>query len=252
MSKLSQTTNEEPVVKVENLNVRFGNRVILEDISFEVNRGDIAAVIGPNGSGKSTLIKAILGIVKPVSGSISLFGKHLHEVRRQIGYVPQKFEFDPNFPITVQEFLQLALHSGKERNLVTRTIKEVGLLPNVLDKQLGVLSGGQLQRVLIAQSIINDPDLLILDEPATGIDIVGEAAFYDVVDHLNKDHDTTVILISHDVSMVSQRVDHVLCLNKQLLCTGPPNVALTESTLKAVFGETQVYEHDHHEHEHDV
>jgi len=232
-------------VEVENLRVTFGNDDVLHHVSFTVEEGDIAAIIGPNGSGKTTLIKSILGLVKIQEGTIRIFEKPLHESRNRIGYVPQVFNFDRQFPITVREFLQLALHKEEGEKRIQRVLHDVGLKHSILKNTLGILSGGQLQRVMIAQAIINNPDLLILDEPGTGIDIVGEAAFYDVVKHLNEDHGTTVILISHDVSMISQKVNQVICINKKLLCSGPPKKALTKKTLEHLFGESGVYEHTH-------
>jgi zinc transport system ATP-binding protein len=245
MPKSSSKINNESAISVERLNVTFDQNVILEDVTFSVAKGNIVAVIGPNGSGKSTLIKAILGLVHTKSGDMRIFGKHLHEARHMIGYVPQKFHFDRHFPITVKEFLQLALHKHAPAHQIEEKIKEVGLMPAVLNQLIGTLSGGQLQRVLIAQAILNNPSLLILDEPAAGIDIAGEATFYDIVEHLNHDHDTTVLLVSHDISMISQHVDQVICLNKKMMCSGPPKKALSAKTMKEVFGDKHVYHHHH-------
>lgn len=247
MPKRSPKTNKH-AVDVERLTVAFDGNPVLENVSFSIKQGNVVAVIGPNGSGKTTLIKTILGLVKQKAGSTKIFGQHLHAVRDRIGYVPQKFNFDKHFPITVGEFLALALHKGSDKQLIEDTIKEVGLAPAVLKKNLGTLSGGQLQRTLIAQAIINSPDLLILDEPATGIDVVGEAAFYEVLQHLNKQHGTTVVIISHDVSMVSSKVDQVVCVNKKLLCSGPPKKTLTKATLEKLFSDSSVYEHAHGRH----
>ena len=247
MPKPSQkSARKKQAVSVKELYVEFEpGQPVLDNVTFSISKGDIVAVIGPNGSGKTTLIKTILGLVKPKSGTVKLFGKHLHDVRDKIGYVPQRFHFDLTFPITIREFLQLAMHNQDEGNLITDAIKEVGLEPDILSKLLGTLSGGQLQRVLIAQAVINNPDLLILDEPSTGIDVVGEAAFYSVLQHLNKKHGTTVILISHDVSMVSSKVDQVICVNKKLLCSGPPKKTLTKSTLEKLFSDSSAYVHAH-------
>lgn len=245
MPKLSSKTNKIPAVHVERLTVAFDGNTVLEDISFSIKKGEIVAIIGPNGSGKSTLVKAILQLVRAKSGDVQIFGKHLHEARNLIGYVPQKFHFDRNFPITVSEFLKLALHKQAPEDQIEEKIKEVGLKPAVQRQLIGTLSGGQLQRVLIAQAILNNPSLLILDEPATGIDIIGEATFYDIVEHLNVEHGTTVILVSHDVSMISQHVNQVICINKKMLCSGPPKKALSEKKIKEVFGDAHVYHHHH-------
>lgn len=252
MPKPSRKTNN--AVEVTGLTVAYGTKPVLEDVSFSIPKGSLTAVIGPNGSGKTTLIRTILGLVRPASGTVSIFGKPLASARNIIGYVPQKFNFDPTFPITVGEFLRLGVRDSSG-DAIRKTLHEVGLVPHILTHLLGSLSGGQLQRVLIAQAIINEPELLILDEPATGIDVVGEAAFYDVIEHLNEDHGTTVVLISHDVSMVAQKVDQVICVNRKLLCSGPPKKTLTKSTLEALFKDKSVYEHahpeGHHHHEHE-
>ncbi|MDP2631169.1 MAG: metal ABC transporter ATP-binding protein [Candidatus Uhrbacteria bacterium] len=231
---------------VQHLCVSFDNNEVLKDVSFTLSEGTIAAVIGPNGSGKTTLISTILGLVKPEKGEIKILGRHLHEVRHLIGYVPQRFHFDKYFPITVREYLDLARHKNHAKSRIEEKIREVGLDLSILTAKLGTLSGGQLQRVLIAQAILNNPSILILDEPATGIDIVGEAAFVNILKHLNEEHNTTILLVSHDVTMVMKFVDEVICVNKKLLCAGPPRTALTPRKLEDLYGgESHLYEHSH-------
>jgi zinc transport system ATP-binding protein len=251
MPKSSATTSSElDAIAVDHLSVVFGDNVVLHDVSFAVKQGEVAAIIGPNGSGKTTLLKAILGLVPTTEGSIRVFGQHLHSVRRLIGYAPQRFDFDRQFPITVREFMDLARHPHTPAGAVAEKIKDVGLAPRMLDELLGSLSGGQLQRVLIAQAILNDPSILFLDEPASGIDIAGEATFYEIIEHLNREHRTTVLLVSHDLAMVSKTVDNVICVSGSLLCYGPPNVALTAKKLKELFGDHRYYEHGSHPGEH--
>jgi len=248
MSPLSKKTNNEifPAIFTENITVRFGEHAAVDNVSFSIEQGEIAAIVGPNGSGKTTLMKAILGLV-PSRGEVLVLGQHLHDVRVRVGYVPQRFTFDRDFPITVEEFLRLAKREQCSNSRITTVIKEVGLTPLALSKRLGNLSGGQLQRVLIAQAILNDPAVLFLDEPATGIDVVGETAIHDVIEHLNKEHGTTVLMVSHDIAMISTLVDKVLCLNKKLLCSGPPRKALTEKSLHDLFGSHHaLYEHHQH------
>lgn len=252
-----RTTPKEqhiPAITTEHLSVAYGDNLVLDDVSLTIEQGKVAAIIGPNGSGKTTLMRAVLGLIPHKSGEVRVFGKHLHAMRSTIGYVPQNFDFDTNFPITVAEFMDLARHKHCPKSRIDEKIKEVGLTPMIQNKHLGSLSGGQLQRVLIAQAILNNPTLLFLDEPATGIDIVGEAAFYDIIEHLNDEHDTTVILVSHDISVVASLVDQVICVNKRLMCSGPPSTALSEKTLSEVFGHrASVYEHkphDSHDHHH--
>lgn len=246
-SSHNKQANNLPAIFVEHLSVSFGDTQVLDDISFEVKQGEIAALIGPNGSGKTTLLKAVLDLVPAQAGEVLVFGKHLHHVRDRIGYVPQRFEFDRNFPITVEEYLNIARKKDCPKNQIRRKLKEVGLTPSIDSKLLGSLSGGQLQRVLIAQAFLNHPDILFLDEPSTGIDIVGEAEFYDIIQHLNEDHGTTMLLVSHDIGVVSGLVDRVVCVNKKLLCSGPPKKALTEKKITELYGKGHaVYEHVHH------
>jgi zinc/manganese transport system ATP-binding protein len=239
-------TKTASAVQVQNLTVQFGDFTALQNISFLVESGKIAAVIGPNGSGKTTLIKTILGLIKPTAGTIEIFGSNLHDSRSLVGYVPQRFEFDKTFPITVHEFMNLHRHTHVSEKMIDEKIKEVGLTPLILQKKLGDLSGGQLQRVLIASAIVNSPSLLVLDEPSTGVDIVGEAAFYDVIEHLNREHHTTVLIVSHDISMVSRLVDQVICVNEELLCSGAPHSALTQKKLTDLYGgSANLFEHTH-------
>jgi ABC-type Mn2+/Zn2+ transport system ATPase subunit len=236
-----------PAISVDHVSIAYGAHAVLDDISFEIPQGTVTAVIGPNGSGKSTLMKAILGLVPTSYGEIRLFGKHFHAMRHLVGYVPQNFDFTRDFPLTVREFLELALHPHSPLARIEEKIRAVGLSPVVLDQNIGTLSGGQLQRVLIAQAILNNPTILFLDEPATGIDIVGEAAFYDIIRTLNETTDTTILLVSHDIAVVSSVVDMVVCINKKLMCSGPPGLALSDKTLAELFGhKAGLYRHEPH------
>ncbi len=248
MPKPSRTTNNNglPAISVKDCTVAYGSNVVLERVSFDVQQGQVAAIIGPNGSGKTTVMRAILGLVPVAAGEIRIFGKHFHAVRDLVGYVPQRFDFDRGFPLTVREFMDLARHEHCPRSRIKEMITEVGLPPHALDARLGSLSGGQLQRVLIAQAILNNPRILMLDEPSSGIDIAGEETFHEVIEHLNTSHDTTVLLVSHDIAMVSSLVDNVICVNKKLLCYGPPRTALTERKISELFGpRVDIYEHPH-------
>ncbi len=249
MPRPSKPTNNGglPAIAVRDCTVAYGPNVVLDGISFEIAQGQVAAIIGPNGSGKTTLVKAILGLIPLRGGEIRVFGKHFHAVRDLVGYAPQRFDFDRNFPITVGEFMNLARHTHSPATRVAEKIREVGLAPAAVRAQLGTLSGGQLQRVLIAQAILNNPQILILDEPSSGIDIAGEATFQEIIAHLNREHGTTVLMVSHDIAMVSRLVDNVICVNKQMLCYGPPKEALTARKIDELFGpQVELYEHPGH------
>lgn len=244
----SPTTSNPPIaVEAKGIRVTFEDHVVLEEISFAIPAGTMAAIIGPNGSGKTTLVKTLLGLIRPTAGTVEFFGHHLHESRGEIGYVPQRFTFEKTFPMTVAEFLNLNKHAHTPASASEEAIKEVGLTPLILEKALGTLSGGQLQRVLVASAILNHPSILFLDEPATGIDVAGEEALYDVLAHLNREHHTTILMVSHDIAMVSELVDTVICINKKLLCVGPPKSTLTNKRLSTLYGDTaHPYAHHHH------
>lgn len=238
-----------PAIKVENLIVQFGKDRVLNDVSFEIGAGQVVAIIGPNGSGKSTLVKTLLGLEKADRGTVLFFDKPLHKSRSLIGYVPQRFAFDKDFPITVKEFLHLRL--GKHHTSVHQKLRQVGLRPEVGEQQLGALSGGEMQRVLIAQAILHDPQILFLDEASAGIDVGGEQNLLDIIRRLSEEHGTTVVMVSHEIDIVAQFVDQVICLNRALICHGTPKEILTEKTLKGLFGDhASVYEHEvpHHHH----
>ncbi|MBU1126280.1 MAG: metal ABC transporter ATP-binding protein [Patescibacteria group bacterium] len=245
----SPQTKTNSAITVKNLSVRLGGKEILTNISFEIEKGIIAAVIGPNGSGKTTLLRAILDLISLSSGTVKILDQPLHHVRQAIGYVPQKFSFDPNFPMNVREFLRMAQHKEASKDKIEESLRYVELPQGIEKQAIGSLSGGQLQRVLIAQAIINDPAILILDEPATGIDIAGELAFVKIIKRLNEENGTTIILVSHDVSMVSKMVNQVICINHTLTCMGPPEKALDKKTLEDIFGShTHLVHHNTEKH----
>jgi len=233
-------------LSVENLCVKIDGRHIIEGISFSIDERSIVAIIGPNGAGKTTLIKAILGLI-PCTGSVLIFdkpfkGKH-PDLR--IGYVPQRLEFDRTFPLTVYELLSFTvppayfipfIKKRQEMAYINKLLELVGV-QDLANRNIGSLSGGELQRVMIAKSIINKPGILVLDEPASGVDIEGQERFYDLIKRLNKEQGLTIILISHDLNVVYRFADNVLCLNQRLICSGKPAEALTDEVIKSVYGE---------------
>jgi len=232
------------ILEIKNLKVELDNKIILNNINFELEKGDILAIIGPNGAGKTTLLKAILGLI-PYKGEIKYKNDEVKKYLSEISYVPQRFEFDKSIPLTVEEFLSLTLKKI-DKNKIEDTVKEIGIF-NLLNKKIGDLSGGELQRVLIAKAVIEGPELILLDEPTTGIDIEGEKKFYELISHLNKDHKITIIFVSHEINIVYNFSNKVVCLNKDLLCFGPTEKVLTENTIKSLYGEEAIYKlHEHH------
>jgi zinc transport system ATP-binding protein len=240
---------EEKILSVSKLNVEFNNHTILDDLSFELKRDSTLAVIGPNGAGKSVLFRSILGLV-PYKGIVTWAGD------AKIGYVPQKLAVDKDLPLTVIEFLNL-----KERNKqkISEVVKSVGFLSEsshlhndirVLETRIGDLSGGELQRVLIAYALLDNPNVLLFDEPTAGVDVAGEETVYSLINKLKKDDDLTIIFISHELEVVNRYADTVLCLNKEKICYGPPSIVKKE-TLEKMYGEDlHIYHHHDHNHEH--
>ncbi len=234
--------SDDKILEIRNLTVRYDNHVILNELNFWVNSGEIVAIIGPNGSGKTTLLKAILGLI-PHQGEVSIFGGPPRLALNDIGYVPQRLDFDRTFPLTVEEFLNFI----KVKNPTWReeVLREVGV-DTFKDKRIGELSGGQLQRLLMAKALMKEPKLLMLDEATSGVDVAAEMTFYELIEHLNETHRVTIMLISHEVQMVYKFATQILCLNKDLVCNGRPREAITKEVLEKLYGkniEFQPHEH---------
>lgn len=245
------------LLEVKNLSVSLGGVEVLHDVSFSVDESSMIAVIGPNGSGKTTLFRALMGMT-PYTGEI------LWHKKVRFGYVPQRLEFDRLFPLTVRELFLLRRKagdfwlSGREAVEAIRNSLSHVHAAHLIDRRIGTLSGGELQRVLIAYAIFERPDVLFFDEPTTGIDVAGEATAYSLIQHLAKELHLTVLLISHDLNVIYQYVDQVICLNRELLCYGAPQKVLTPAQLQELYGTETVYYHHRHagevmegEHEHD-
>jgi zinc transport system ATP-binding protein len=234
-------------LEVKGLSVKINNRYLIEDITFSVDKGQIVAIIGPNGAGKTTLFKAILRLIPYVTGSVLLFGHSFKNksLPIRIGYVPQRLEFDRAFPLTVSELLSFTIppiwsipfyKKTREKEYIKELLEIVGA-QDLAKITIGNLSGGELQRIMIAKAIVNNPEILFLDEPAAGIDIEGQERFYDLINRLNKEKGMTVILISHDLNIVYRFADAVLCLNQRLICRGKPEETLTDEVIKRVYGD---------------
>ena len=229
-----------PILEIKNLSAGYYKERILEGVSFSLERGDTLAIIGPNGAGKSTLLKAILGAI-PFSGEI------IKEKKVRIGYVPQKLDLDLDLPITVEEFLALRNHpESDDKHTPENVLKLVDIKQIYLKKKIGELSSGEFQRVLIAWAIVGHPDLLLFDEPTANVDIVGQETVYELLHKLQDEHNITLILISHDLTVVYRYANKVLCLNKGQICFGPPAEVLTQDELRKLYGgERKLYHHTH-------
>lgn len=228
------------ILDVDSLSVRFGETTILRDVSFSVERGAALAIIGPNGAGKTVLLKALIGSV-PVGGVY----RWASGVR--IGYVPQKLDISRDVPITGIDFLRarLALAPGSAVT-VSDVLTSVGLSPGVGRQPIGALSGGQFQRLLVAFALVGEPNVLLLDEPTVGVDEPGQERLNALVDRLRKDRGLTVVLVSHDLSIVYRYATAVLCLGRRASCFGKPREILTPDLLEAMYGDSLAF----HVHEH--
>ena len=226
----------EIILKVENLNVKFGEEEVIKNLSFEVKKGEFLIVLGPNGAGKTVLLKTLLGMF-PFEGKIE-WAKGI-----KIGYVPQRASFVKDFPISIEEFFNLKTKDEKE---IKEVLKLAGFDESFLKKNLGEISSGQYQRILVGWALIGKPDVLLFDEPTTGIDISGEETIYQFLERLKREKKLTIILVTHDLSVVFKFSDYVICLNRCPLCQGKPQEAVTPETLSKLYGqEIKFYEHYH-------
>jgi ABC-type Mn2+/Zn2+ transport system ATPase subunit len=243
-----------PALEVKNLTVKYSgdSQIAVEDVTFEVSPDTVAMLIGPNGCGKTTVIKAVLGLVG-YDGEIKVFGEPVSKMYSKIGYVPQRFSFDRTFPITVFEFVSLVLATHSSKNLarkVKQTLEYVGA-DTFAKKKMSTLSGGQLQRVLLARALVKDPKLLLLDEPEAGVDVGGEQTFYDLVERLVDQKNVTAIIASHELDIVYTYAQQVICLNRKMLCAGVPKKVLNQQTFEKLYGRgLKFYGHDHAHHSH--
>lgn len=233
----------EPVLEARDVSVTLGGEPILQGVSFALRRGEITTVVGPNGSGKTTLFRALLGLV-PHEGEIRW------RAGTAVGYVPQRFSIPASAPITVIELLLLKSdrfwRPGKSfLDHLPHELDLVGLDRGLLGTPLGSLSGGQLQRLLIAWAMLDHPDALLFDEPTAAVDVGFADTIYAIMRRLAEERGTAILLISHDLNVVFRYAANVLCLNRRLLCHGPPAEVLTPRELERLFGEVALYRHDH-------
>jgi zinc transport system ATP-binding protein len=230
----------EPILEVRGLSVRFGTTTVLSDLSFSVERGTALAILGPNGAGKTVLFRALIGAV-PYGGEIRWAAD------AQIGYVPQKLDLERDVPITGLDFLRARIALARQDvGGLARILSLVGIPPQVAEQPIGVLSGGQFQRLLIAFALAGNPNVLLLDEPTAGVDEPGQEQLNELVRRLQQERGLTVLFISHELTVVYRYATNVLCLNRAQACVGPPQTILTPERLTALYGSPLEYHiHDH-------
>lgn len=254
----------QQVIEINQLSYRYEKENVLEDIHLTIEQGAFLGIVGPNGSGKSTLLKLVLGLLKIQKGNIRLFGEDINRFKdwHKIGFVSQKANsFNTGFPATVYEVVASGLTkklglfkfmNKDDQKKVIQAIDSVGLLP-FQNRNIGELSGGQQQRVFIARALVSDPKLMILDEPTVGVDAQNVQSFYEMLDVLNKDLGITLLLVTHDIGAISDKVTHVACLNRHLHFHGETEEfeQLKMDDMSAFYGHDiniLTHNHDHHHH----
>lgn len=243
MNKCSQ---DSPLIKATDISITRNGKCILKNVDICVNSGQIVALIGPNGAGKSTFVKALLGLTQLNSGKVWQKPKLI------VGYVPQKIHLANHIPLNVKRFLKLASASDAA---IEAVLSEVGL-PGVLKQPMQSLSGGELQRVLLARALLHEPELLVLDEPVQGVDIAGRIEVYQLISDICKARGCGVLMVSHDLHIVMANTDEVICLNHHICCSGHPESVAQHPEYLSLFGPAvahhlAVYQH-HHDHQHTV
>ena len=239
--------NSSTLITADDVSKVFEGRTVLDNVSLEVNQGKIVTLIGPNGAGKTTLVRIILGLMTADSGTVS------KRPDLNIGYMPQKLVIDPTMPIAVSRFLELSGSSDPDH---LRDILAQLNIPHLLNSPLTSVSGGEMQRVLLARAMLRRPQLLVLDEPAQGVDVSGQAELYGLISEIRDQQNCGVIMISHDLHLVMSSTDEVVCLNHHVCCHGEPEHVSNDPAFLDLFGARSaeslaIYTHNHN-HEHDV
>jgi zinc transport system ATP-binding protein len=248
---MSRKESSTPVIEIENLGFRFdGGPAVLEDVNLEISSGEFASVIGPNGGGKTTLVKLIVGLLTPTTGRVRVFGQPPARARQRIGYMPQHAMMDPRFPVrAIDAVLMGRLGSGHRFGNYSRADREAALdalrtvgLEDQRARPFSNLSGGQRQRVLLARALVTDPDLLLLDEPAAGLDRKVEQDFFDLLQELNRR--LTIVLVTHDLGFVAGFVHTVICVHRHVDIH--PTTELDGRTISEIYGgDVRMVRHDH-------
>ncbi|MDY7063674.1 Zinc import ATP-binding protein ZnuC [Pseudomonas extremaustralis] len=234
------------LIRLEHVGVTFAGQKVLDNIALSVEPGQIVTLIGPNGAGKTTLVRAVLGLLKPDTGSV------WRKPKLRVGYMPQKLHVDPTLPLSVLRFLRLV--PGVDRARAQAALQEVGA-QQVIDSPIQSISGGEMQRVLLARALLREPQLLVLDEPVQGVDVAGQAELYSLITRLRDRLGCGVLMVSHDLHLVMSTTDQVVCLNHHVCCSGHPEQVSGDPAFVELFGKNAqslaIYHH-RHDHAHDL
>ena len=236
----------DALIRLDGVGVSFAGNPVLQDVQLALKPGEIVTLIGPNGAGKTTLVRVVLGLLKPHSGEV------WRRDKLRIGYMPQKLHVEPTLPLSVLRFLRLV--PGVDRDRALAALGEVGAA-QVIDSPLQRISGGELQRVLLARALLRQPELLVLDEPVQGVDVAGQADLYRLIGRLRKRYGCGVLMVSHDLHLVMSATDRVICLNRHVCCSGHPDQVSSDPAFRELFGNDAralaIYHHQH-DHTHDL
>ena len=236
----------DALIRLEQVGVTFAGEAVLDSIDLSVAPGQIVTLIGPNGAGKTTLVRAVLGLLKPHRGKV------WRKPKLRIGYMPQKIQVDATLPLSVLRFLRLV--PGVDRAAALSALQEVGA-EQVIDNPIQTISGGEMQRVLLARALLRQPELLVLDEPVQGVDIAGQSELYRLIGRLRRRYGCGVLMVSHDLHLVMSATDRVVCLNRHVCCSGHPEQVSSDPVFRELFGNDArslaIYHHQH-DHQHDL
>ena len=237
------------VIEISDVSYSFGPLKVLEHVSFSVQDGEFLGLVGPNGGGKTTLLKLVLGLLRPDQGTVRVLGTTVDEARRRLGYVPQYAGFQRDYPITVEEAVMLGClgrngflfrWSPRDRTAAAAAMNETEIY-DLRKRRIGALSGGQLQRVLIARALASEPEILVLDEPTANIDLRMEENVFELLRQLNQR--MTIVVVSHDIGFISRYVKRVACLNRTLVCH--QTSVLSGELIKDLYGAVRIIPHEH-------
>lgn len=243
---MSNGIKADLLLRLSNIDLHRGKRHILNDISFDLYQRQILTIVGPNGAGKTTLLRTVLGLASDHSGTV------WQKPGMRIGFMPQKIQIDPTLPLSVQRFFRLHQQYPEER--IEAALDEVGA-PQILHSPVSGLSGGEMQRLLLARALLHRPELLVLDEPVQGVDVHGQAELYGLLTRIRDERNCAILMVSHDLHLVMASTDRVVCLNKHLCCSGTPDNVVKHPEFIELFGpqvgaNLAIYRHEQ-EHPHD-